>query len=140
MEYNYGGRTIPHMPVGLDFKEGKLYASERPGLGVELDMKQLKQIAEITQPTTARAQTYLRPDGGIASRFEFHGTVERVGEGVVEVRRADNGDIFTLPAGSEAYEPAPPGEYRLKTTGEVVVDPDFTCVMTVHPAQKPVED
>ena len=27
-------RTIPHMPVGLDFKEGKLYASERPGLSV----------------------------------------------------------------------------------------------------------
>jgi hypothetical protein len=84
--------------------------------------------------------TYLRPDGGIARRFEFHGTVERVGEGVVEVRRADNGEIFTLPAGSEAYEPAPPGEYRLKTTGEVVVDPDFTCVMTVFPAQNPVED
>jgi galactonate dehydratase len=30
MEYNYGGRTIPYMPVGLDFKEGKLYPNERP--------------------------------------------------------------------------------------------------------------
>ncbi len=67
MEYNYGGRTIPHMPVGLDFKEGKLYASERPGLGVELDMKPLTQIAEITQPVTARAQTYFRPDGSITN-------------------------------------------------------------------------
>jgi hypothetical protein len=84
--------------------------------------------------------TYLRPDGGIASRLEFHGTVESVGEDVVEVRRADNGEIFTLPPAPEAYEPAPPGEYRLKTTGEVVVDPDFTCVMTVHLAQNPVED
>jgi L-alanine-DL-glutamate epimerase-like enolase superfamily enzyme len=67
MEYNYGGRTIPHMPVGPDFKEGKLYASDRPGLGVELDMKQLTQIAEITQPVTARAQTYFRPDGSITN-------------------------------------------------------------------------
>ena len=67
MEYNYGGRTIPHMPVGLDFKDGKLYASDRPGLGVELDMKPLSQIAEFTQPITARAQTYFRPDGSITN-------------------------------------------------------------------------
>ena len=43
------------MPVCLDFKNGKLYPNDRPGLGVELDMKQLKQIAEITQPVTASA-------------------------------------------------------------------------------------
>ena len=67
MEYNYGGRTIPHMPVGLDFKEGKLYASDRPGLGVELDMKPLKQVTEITQYSTNRAQIYFRPDGSITN-------------------------------------------------------------------------
>ncbi|HYW46516.1 MAG TPA: mandelate racemase/muconate lactonizing enzyme family protein [Bryobacteraceae bacterium] len=67
MEYNYGGRTIPHMPVGLDFKEGKLYPSDRPGLGVELDMKPLKQVTEITQYATNRAQTYFRPDGSITN-------------------------------------------------------------------------
>ena len=39
------GRTMPHMPVCLDFKNGKLYPNERPGLGVELDMKQLKLVA-----------------------------------------------------------------------------------------------
>jgi L-alanine-DL-glutamate epimerase-like enolase superfamily enzyme len=67
MEYNYGGRTIPHMPAGLDFKEGKLYASDRPGLGVELDMKQLTHVADITERVTARAQVYYRPDGSITN-------------------------------------------------------------------------
>jgi len=67
MEYNYQGRTFPHLPVCLDFKNGKLYPNERPGLGVELDMKQLKLIAEITQPVTNRAQTYFRPDGSITN-------------------------------------------------------------------------
>lgn len=67
MEYNYQGRTLPHLPVCLDFKNGKLYPNDRPGLGVELDMKQLKQVAEITQPVTARAQTYFRPDGSITN-------------------------------------------------------------------------
>jgi L-alanine-DL-glutamate epimerase-like enolase superfamily enzyme len=67
MEYNFQGRTFPHLPVCLDFKNGKLYPNERPGLGVELDMQQLKQIAEITQPVTNRAQTYFRPDGSITN-------------------------------------------------------------------------
>jgi hypothetical protein len=65
MEYNYQGRTLTHLPVCLDFKNGKLYPNERPGLGVELDYKQLTKIAEITEPVTARAQTYFRPDGSI---------------------------------------------------------------------------
>jgi galactonate dehydratase len=67
MEYNFQGRTLPHLPVCLDFKDGKLYPNERPGLGVELDMSVLKQITEVTQPVTARAQTYFRPDGSITN-------------------------------------------------------------------------
>ena len=67
MEYNFQGHTLPHLPICLDFKDGKLYPNERPGLGVELDMSQLTQIAEITQPVTARAQTYFRPDGSITN-------------------------------------------------------------------------
>jgi galactonate dehydratase len=67
MEYNYQGRTLPHLPVCLNFKEGKLYPNERPGLGVELDMKALTLVTEITQPVTARAQTFFRPDGSITN-------------------------------------------------------------------------
>jgi L-alanine-DL-glutamate epimerase-like enolase superfamily enzyme len=67
MEYNYQGRVLPHLPVCLDFKNGKLYPNDRPGLGVELDMKQLTPVTEITQPVTARAQTYFRPDGSITN-------------------------------------------------------------------------
>ena len=67
MEYNFGGRTLQHLPVCLDFKNGKLYPNDRPGLGVELDLKYLTKIAEITEPVTARAQTYFRPDGSITN-------------------------------------------------------------------------
>ena len=67
MEYNFEGRALPHVPVCLDFKNGKLFPNERPGLGVELDMNHLTQVAEYTQPLTARAQTYFRPDGSITN-------------------------------------------------------------------------
>ncbi len=67
MEYNYQGRTLDYLPKCLDFKDGKLYPNDRPGLGVELDLKLVTQIAEITEPVTARAQTYFRPDGSITN-------------------------------------------------------------------------
>jgi len=67
MEYNFGGRTIPYLREGLDFRNGKLYAGGRPGLGVEVDWAQLKLIAEFTQRITNRAQTYFRPDGSITN-------------------------------------------------------------------------
>ncbi len=67
MEYNYQGRTLPYLPQCLDFKNGKLYPNGRPGLGVELDMKQLHQVGEISEPNNARAQTYFRPDGSITN-------------------------------------------------------------------------
>ncbi len=67
MEYNFQGRELRHLPVCLDFKNGKLYPNERPGLGVELNMKQLKLVTEVTEPATRRAQTYFRPDGSITN-------------------------------------------------------------------------
>jgi len=67
MEYNYQGRELPHLPKCLDFKEGKLYPNDRPGLGVELDTKPLTQIAEFTQPDFQRGQLYYRPDGSITN-------------------------------------------------------------------------
>jgi L-alanine-DL-glutamate epimerase-like enolase superfamily enzyme len=67
MEYNYQGRTLPYLPQCLDFKNGKLYPNERPGLGVELDMKYLTPVTEIIEPVTNRAQTYFRPDGSITN-------------------------------------------------------------------------
>jgi galactonate dehydratase len=66
MEFNYQGRTLRHLPVCLDFKDGKLYANDRPGLGVELDMSQLKMVTEVSQPGAPR-QVYFRPDGSITN-------------------------------------------------------------------------
>ena len=39
MEYTFQGKTIPHVPQFVDFKNGKLYPNDRPGLGVEIDKK-----------------------------------------------------------------------------------------------------
>jgi L-alanine-DL-glutamate epimerase-like enolase superfamily enzyme len=63
MEYNYGGRPIDYLPECLDWREGKAYTNQRPGLGVTADMSKLKQIGEVTQP--GRQNIYRRPDGSL---------------------------------------------------------------------------
>jgi L-alanine-DL-glutamate epimerase-like enolase superfamily enzyme len=61
LEYNYGGRPINYLPECLDFKNGKAYTNQRPGLGVTADMKLLTQIGEVTEP--GRRNVYRRPVG-----------------------------------------------------------------------------
>ena len=63
MEYNYGGRPIEYLPECLDWKDGKAYTNQRPGLGVTLDMSRVKPIGEVTQP--GRQNVYRRPDGSL---------------------------------------------------------------------------
>jgi L-alanine-DL-glutamate epimerase-like enolase superfamily enzyme len=67
MEYGFEGKELPHVAVCLDFRNGKLYPNDRPGLGVELDMSKLTPIMEVTKYDTNRAQTYFRPDGSITN-------------------------------------------------------------------------
>jgi L-alanine-DL-glutamate epimerase-like enolase superfamily enzyme len=62
-EYNYGNRQIPYLPQYTDFKAGKLYPNDRPGLGVTLDTAPLTQIGEVTQPI--HRSIYNRPDGSL---------------------------------------------------------------------------
>jgi len=63
LEYNYGERPIDYLPECLDFKQGKLYTNERPGLGVTLETKLLKMIGDVTVPV--RRQIHVRPDGSL---------------------------------------------------------------------------
>jgi galactonate dehydratase len=62
-EYNYGDRPIDYLPEFVDFRKGKLYPNDRPGIGVTLDMKPLKLIGEVTQAQGINGRLYRRPDG-----------------------------------------------------------------------------
>jgi len=61
-----------------------------------------------------------------------HGAVEDVSDEGVAIRLSD-GDIYWLPPDLRPWQPAHPGEYRLRSTGEVVVDPDFIANWEVTP-------
>ena len=62
MEWLMSATQHPHLSEWLDFKDGRIFANQRPGLGVTLDPKPLTQVSEITQRGPDRP-IYFRPDG-----------------------------------------------------------------------------
>ena len=75
--------------------------------------------------------TYTDESGRPIEQRQFHGRVVRAnaGEGIVLAR--PSGEEVRLPPLLKALQMASPGEYRLRSTGEVVVDPDYTCTWSV---------
>src|SRR5262245_55804154 len=67
--------------------------------------------------------TYLDHDGTLISRDQIHGVVVAVDRRVgvtIELHGGRKGEKFTLPPALDAFDPAPPGSYRLRASGEVV--------------------
>ncbi len=64
MEYNYGERPVSYLPEFLEFRNGKVWPNDRPGLGVTVDEAQLTAIEEYT--SAAPGPTYRRPDGSLS--------------------------------------------------------------------------
>jgi galactonate dehydratase len=61
-----GSRIYPYLPKVYDFKDGKMWPNDRPGLGVEVDFDKLTKLGEYD---TYRAGMLLnhRPDGSFTN-------------------------------------------------------------------------
>jgi hypothetical protein len=62
-EYSAAERASEYLPQWADFKNGKWWFNERPGLGIEFDASECRQVAEVTEPIGNRRPEYYRPDG-----------------------------------------------------------------------------
>lgn len=68
---------------------------------------------------------------------QFHGEIVRASreEGVV-LRLSGSGEERWVPPDLSRLQPAAPGNYKLKGTGEIVVDPDLLSMWTVYPPKQ----
>ena len=75
--------------------------------------------------------TYLDDQEKFLEQKQFHGTIVRVNEheGIV-VSLNNSREEFKLPPDLGSLKEAEPGEYKLRSTGEVVVDPDLITSWT----------
>ena len=73
--------------------------------------------------------TYLDHEKNVTKQIQVHGTITRINEqGIFFVQ--SNGEEFSLPPDPKSPKPASPGSYRLRSTGEVVENPDFISSWT----------
>jgi hypothetical protein len=75
--------------------------------------------------------TYERHDGTVDHQSQVHGVVTRADEETIAIALSGTGEVFPLPPDLRSFQVARPGEYRLRSTGEVVVDPDFIANWTI---------
>ena len=80
--------------------------------------------------------TYYTADDEFIERKQYWGTVIESNKNRILVKLND-GELFGLPPDLSSIEIAPPGEYRLRSTGEVVVDPDYLTSWNIN---RPKED
>jgi hypothetical protein len=92
--------------------------------------------ARIIGKTVLVGITYPAREGQPERHEQFHGVVisaDRSHGIILALKGARAGEEHRLPAMTTALVPAKPGIYRLKTTGEDVVDPDYLTTWTIHP-------
>ena len=61
-----GPAEIPYLPQHYDFRNGKIYLNNRPGLGVDLDVRRLTMTAEFTKQNHP-IKLFFRPDGSMTN-------------------------------------------------------------------------
>ena len=71
--------------------------------------------------------------GKVLSQQQLHGVILAATSEAIEIELGgvNEGKIWRMPPLLEDLSPAKAGRYELKTTGEVVDDPDFTYTLTI---------
>jgi hypothetical protein len=75
--------------------------------------------------------TTLSPAGELVERRQFPGKLVAVDPARGLALELDDGSHYWLPPDVRSLAEAPPGEYRLRSTGQVELDPDYICTWTI---------
>ena len=79
--------------------------------------------------------TYLGSNGDLESQQQLHGIIIKASEDegiLLQLAGEYEGESWNMPPDTSSISVADPGEYNLKSTGEVVSNPDFLCRWEVH--------
>ena len=76
--------------------------------------------------------TRISAEGDLLEEGQCHGRIALVDPDLgIKVVLSD-GEVLILPPDPDSFREARPGVYRLRSTGEEVVDPDLTTVWTIR--------
>lgn len=69
--------------------------------------------------------SYLDHEGNLLKQEQNHGEIIEITAQVINVKLRGSEQILALPPFVNELEPAASGEYKLRATGEVVINPDL---------------
>jgi hypothetical protein len=82
--------------------------------------------------------TFATADGEVVEQIQRHGVIEQadpdegIGVRLVGPGQVWDGEVYVLPPDLRRFSEATPGSYRLRSTGETIVDPDFTSTWEIR--------
>jgi hypothetical protein len=74
--------------------------------------------------------TFTDKDNNLIEQYQTHGTIKSIQDHTITILRNDN-SLYHIPFDTDAIYKAEPGEYKEKSTGIVVVNPDYITTWTV---------
>ncbi len=78
--------------------------------------------------------SYYSPDGGFIEDKQLYGRVTESDDSCITITQT-NGEEFSIPPDLSAIEKAAPGDYTLRSTNEVVRNPDYLASYSVTPPE-----
>lgn len=96
---------------------------------------EITSFADLMGKTLLVGISYYTEDDVFIEQRQMWGTVIHFDPKKIVIRQK-NGECFTLPPDLRSMEVAKPGLYRLRSTGEVVVNPDFLSTWICHQPEK----
>lgn len=75
--------------------------------------------------------TYYTHENVFIEQRQYWGTVIEANKNRICVKQK-NGEVITLPPDLRSTKPAPAGEYRLRSTGEIIVNPDYLTTWNIN--------
>ena len=101
--------------------------------------------AALVGRTVLLGLTFATADGEVVEQVQRHGVIQHadrergIGIRLIGPGQPWDGELYTVPPDLRPFTEAAPGAYRLRSTGETIVDPDYTSTWEIR-SPSPEED
>ncbi len=94
----------------------------------------MKEIGTLIDKVLLIGISLLDDKESLIEQIQVYGPIIKVDAKGIVIKRNGTGSEFVIPPDFEHINEAKPGEYRLRSSGEVVIDPDYISSWTVNDA------
>ena len=97
----------------------------------------LKKAKSMVDKSVLIGLTYYDHKVTFLEQKQMHGKIISVDKSngfKIALEGSSYGEIYTLPLDLRSFREAPPGEYHERSTGETIINPDFTTTWEIRKA------